>query len=250
MWASGLSPPFGGLLWAARSAVACPGCPWGGAAWHGDCALFSRWWSAPAAPAVGVRGSIPRVGPRGIACLTETPVLRGFSLALMPSPPASRLPPPLPLTRTEGLAYCCMDKSVSSVTYGRSSPPGILPHLQIRGACWPARSVGTHLHAAWRWNVSRPGDPAYAVSSHLQHNPRRWRLTLHQGDHTQLDKDGFWSEMRCRGVLLLVSRISVPSPATPCTLITPNGAPHGPISRICFVPLTGANAGACLRMVT
>ena len=65
---------------------------------------FSRWWSAPAAPAVGVRGSIPRVGPRGIACLTETPVLRGFSLALMPSPPASRLPPPLPLTRTEGLA--------------------------------------------------------------------------------------------------------------------------------------------------
>ena len=76
----------------------------GGAAWHGDCAIFSRWWSAPAAPAVGVRGSIPRVGPRGIACLTETPVLRGFSLALMPSPPASRLPPPLPLTRTEGLA--------------------------------------------------------------------------------------------------------------------------------------------------
>merc|ERR1712153_287392 len=78
--------------------------PEGGAAWHGDCAIFSRWWSAPAAPAVGVRGSIPRVGPRGIACLTETPVLRGFSLALMPSPPASRLPPPLPLTRTEGLA--------------------------------------------------------------------------------------------------------------------------------------------------
>ena len=35
-------------LWAARSAVACPGCPWGDAAWHGGCALISRWWSAPA----------------------------------------------------------------------------------------------------------------------------------------------------------------------------------------------------------
>ena len=33
--------------------------------------------------------------------------------------------------------------------------------------------------------------------------------------------------MRCRGVVLIASRISVPSPATPCTLITPNGAPHG-----------------------
>ena len=67
VWASGLSPPFGPLLWAARSATAWPGCPWGGAAWHGYCALLPRWWSAPAAPAVGVRGSIPRVGPRGIA---------------------------------------------------------------------------------------------------------------------------------------------------------------------------------------
>ena len=27
VWASGLTPPFGRLLWAARSAVACPGCP-------------------------------------------------------------------------------------------------------------------------------------------------------------------------------------------------------------------------------
>ena len=55
--------------------------------------------------------------------------------------------------------------------------------------------------------------------------------------------------MRSRGVVLLASRISVPSPATPCTLITPNGAPHGLISRICFLPFTGANAEACLRMV-
>ena len=56
--------------------------------------------------------------------------------------------------------------------------------------------------------------------------------------------------MRCRGVVLLASRISVPSPATPCTLITPNGAPHGPISRICFLPFTGANTEACFRVVT
>ena len=172
---------------------------------------FSRWWSAPAAPAVGVRGSIPRVGPRGIACLTETPVLRGFSLALMPSPPASRLPPPLPLTRTEGLAYCCMDKSVSSVTYGRSSPPGILPHLQIRGACWPARSVGTHLHAAWRWNVSRPGDPTYAVSSAFRHNPRRWRPALHQGDHTQLDRFG----QKCDAAACFCSPVASQCPRRP-----------------------------------
>ena len=35
----------------------------GGAAWHGDCAIFSRWWSAPAAPAVGVRqGGSVRAG--------------------------------------------------------------------------------------------------------------------------------------------------------------------------------------------
>eukprot|EP00964_Phaeocystis_antarctica_P094231 scaffold60978_cov49-Phaeocystis_antarctica.AAC.1 len=57
VWPSGLDPPFGRLLWAARSAAACPGCccPWGGAAWHGDCALLPRWWSAQAAP--GCRGS-------------------------------------------------------------------------------------------------------------------------------------------------------------------------------------------------
>ena len=29
--------------------------PWVGAAWHRDCALLSRWWSAPAAPSC--RGS-------------------------------------------------------------------------------------------------------------------------------------------------------------------------------------------------
>ena len=51
----GLTPPFGCLLWAARSAVACPVCLWGGAAWHGGCALLPRWWSTPAAPSC--RGS-------------------------------------------------------------------------------------------------------------------------------------------------------------------------------------------------
>ena len=55
--------------------------------------------------------------------------------------------------------------------------------------------------------------------------------------------------MRCRGVVLLASRISVPSPATPCTLFTPNGAPHGLSARNCFLSFTGANDGACLRMV-
>jgi hypothetical protein len=54
--------------------------------------------------------------------------------------------------------------------------------------------------------------------------------------------------MRCRGVLLLASRISVPSPATPCTLFTPSGAPHGLISLICLLPFTGDDAGACLRI--
>ena len=62
VWASGLTPPFGHLLWAARSAVACPGCPWCGAAWHGGCALLPRWWSAPEH---SCRGSIPRVGSFG-----------------------------------------------------------------------------------------------------------------------------------------------------------------------------------------
>ena len=35
----------------------------------------------------------------------------------------------------------------------------------------------------------------------------------------------------------------------PCTLFTPNGAPCGLISRICFLSFAGANAGACLRMI-
>eukprot|EP00964_Phaeocystis_antarctica_P108788 scaffold73310_cov37-Phaeocystis_antarctica.AAC.2 len=77
----------------------------------------------------------------------------------------------------------------------------------------------------------------------LRQNPRRWRPDIHQGNHTQLEV--FPSEilMRCRRVLLLASRISVPSPATPCTLITPNGAPRGQTSQICFLPFAGANAG-------
>eukprot|EP00964_Phaeocystis_antarctica_P056542 scaffold33352_cov27-Phaeocystis_antarctica.AAC.1 len=55
VWPSGLVPPFGHLLWAARSAAACPGCPWSGSAWHGDYALLPWWWSAPATPSC--RGS-------------------------------------------------------------------------------------------------------------------------------------------------------------------------------------------------
>ena len=39
--------------------------------------------------AEGLLGAIPRVGPRGMR-VSETPVLRGFSLALRPSPPVSR----------------------------------------------------------------------------------------------------------------------------------------------------------------
>ena len=42
--------PFGGLLRAARSAVACPGCSWYGGARHGHSTVIPRWWSAPAAP--------------------------------------------------------------------------------------------------------------------------------------------------------------------------------------------------------
>ena len=51
--------------------------------------------------------------------------------------------------------------------------------------------------------------------------------------------------MRSRGAVLIASRISVPSPAMPCTLITQNGAPHGPISRILLPPpSSGARAPA------
>eukprot|EP00964_Phaeocystis_antarctica_P017866 scaffold9923_cov38-Phaeocystis_antarctica.AAC.4 len=106
--------------------------------------------------------------------------------------------------------------------------------VRSRRAFWPARSAGMNVHARPRWSVSQPGDQNRATTSHLQQNPRKWRSTLHQVDHTQLD--GFPSEMRCRGVVLLASRISVPSPATPCTLFTPNGAPCCLISRICFLP--------------
>ena len=130
----------------------------------------------------------------------------------------------------------------------RSPLPRILLEVRCRGAFWPARSAGMNVHARPRWSVSRPGDRNRATTSHLQRNPRKWRSALHQVDHTQLD--GFWSQMRCRRVLLLASRISVPSPATPCTLFTPNGAPCGLISRICFLSFAGANAGARLRMVT
>ena len=131
--------------------------------------------------------------------------------------------------------------------YSRSPLPRILLKVRCRGAFWPARSAGMNVHARPRWSVSRPGDRNRATTSHLQRNPRKWRSDLHQVDHTQLD--GFWSQMRCRRVLLLASRISVPSPATPCTLFTPNGAPCGLSSRICFLSFAGANSGACLRMV-
>eukprot|EP00964_Phaeocystis_antarctica_P108215 scaffold72827_cov30-Phaeocystis_antarctica.AAC.1 len=52
-----------------------------------------------------------------------------------------------------------------------------------------------------------PGRPRCAAAAHFQQNPRRWKPDSYQGDHTQLG--GFWSQMRCRRVLLLASRISV-----------------------------------------
>eukprot|EP00964_Phaeocystis_antarctica_P055384 scaffold32582_cov31-Phaeocystis_antarctica.AAC.1 len=94
-----------------------------------------------------------------------------------------------------------------------------------------------NVHARPRWSVSRPGDRNCATTSDLRQNPRKWRSAFHQVDHTQLEV--FPSEMRCRRVLLLASRISVPSPATPCTLFTPNGAACGLISRICFLSFAG-----------
>ena len=47
---------YGGLLCATRSAVACPGCPWGGAAWHAGAVHLSPDGGPPRQhPAVGVR---------------------------------------------------------------------------------------------------------------------------------------------------------------------------------------------------
>eukprot|EP00964_Phaeocystis_antarctica_P033358 scaffold18934_cov61-Phaeocystis_antarctica.AAC.1 len=65
----------------------------------------------------------------------------------------------------------------------------------------PARSAGMNVHARPRWSASRPGRPKCAAASHLQQNPRIWRPALHQVDHTQLED--FWSQKRCRRVLLL-----------------------------------------------
>ena len=128
--------------------------------------------------------------------------------------------------------------SVGGASRRREPLPG------TTGAC----QVGWHecprSGARPRWSVIRP---RCATTSDLRQDPRRCKPALHQGDHTHLD--GFWSQMRCQGVVLLASRISVPSPAMPCTLITPSGAPHSLISRICFLSFAGANAGACLRMV-
>ena len=135
-----------------------------------------------------------------------------------------------------------------SLMYVLSPSPRILPQMRSRSAVLITRSAGTPPRPSVEISASRPSRPICATTSHLQHNPRRWRSDMHQGDHTQLEV--FPSEMRCRGVVLLTSRISVPSPATPCTLFTPNGARHGLSSLICFLPFTGANAGACLRMVT
>jgi len=120
--------------------------------------------------------------------------------------------------------------------------------MRSRSAVLITRSAATPPRPSVEISASRPSRPICATTSHLQHNPRRWRSDMHQGDHTQLDR--FWSEMRCRGVVLLTSRISVPSPATPCTLFTPNGAPRGLISRICLLSFAGANTEACLRIVT
>ena len=109
-----------------------------------------------------------------------------------------------------------------SWTYSRSPSPRILLEVRCRGALWPARSAGMNVQARPRWSASQPGRPKCAAALHLQQNPRKWRSDIRLGDHTQPEE--LSSEMRSRGVVLLASRISVPSPATPCTLITPNGA--------------------------
>jgi hypothetical protein len=82
-------------LWAARSAIACPGCPWGGAAWHGGCALISRWWSAPAAPTqLTCRGSRFDSSCRAPWHGATPLLLWGVGLAL--STLAASPPPPSP----------------------------------------------------------------------------------------------------------------------------------------------------------
>ena len=61
----GLSLPFGGLLWAARSAVACPAARGVARPGTGVARLSPDGGPPRQLPAVGVRGSIPRVGPLG-----------------------------------------------------------------------------------------------------------------------------------------------------------------------------------------
>ena len=94
----GLTPPFGCLLWAARSAVACPVCLWGGAAWHGGCALLPRWWSALAAPSCrGSRfDSSCRVPAAGAAPPAAGIRPRAEHARRQPPPPSPPPPPPSP----------------------------------------------------------------------------------------------------------------------------------------------------------
>ena len=86
------------LLWAARSAVACPVCLWGGAAWHGGCALIPRWWSAPAAPSCrGSRfDSSCRVPAAGLAPPAAGIRPRAEDARRQPPPPSPPPPPPSP----------------------------------------------------------------------------------------------------------------------------------------------------------
>ena len=98
--------------------------------------------------------------------------------------------------------------------------------------------------------ASRPGRPKCAAASHFQQ--KSWDTEIGYTPRRSHLVEKFWSEVRCRGVVLRASRISVCPRAglslAMHTLFTPNGAQHGLISRICLLPFTGANTGACPRM--
>jgi hypothetical protein len=107
-----------GLLWVARSAVACPGCPWGDVAWDGGCALISRWWSAPAAPSC--RGSRFDSSCRALRHGGTPLLLRGVGHALST---LAASPPPPSLTPTPRRR----DATASSTATSSPSPPSPSP---------------------------------------------------------------------------------------------------------------------------
>ena len=76
--------------------------------------------------AEGLLGAIPRVGPRGIR-VSETPVLRGFSLAagqppLLPSPPSLPFACP-PVSRHSSVAFSAIAAASAIAVVDPSPPP-------------------------------------------------------------------------------------------------------------------------------